>query len=360
MFTPRALLVALLLVFVFALGTWMLAPRLLPGLRDDAPDAARALPSFAEAQGWLHSPPVENASLEGRPTVVLLWSDTDPRALAALPVLEAWQRAWEPHGVRVLAVHEPEFSFAADTTVPGAITRAACPGLPIALDPAGRIAMALGGMTDGARLLVTDEKGAIVVDTVGTLTPAEDALLAWFERTHPGVAPPPRLAPALPSGVRNVPIGAGLVAQGPLTGLIAGVEQVFVAPMRYEEQGAAWAPYPVGGWRLDREGLTATRAGAANFVSIRYSAGRAGVVLSPPAGTSARVWILRNDQWPRAQDREADVVTDARGAACIEVRENRLYWFDRGEGERVVKLSPDAAGVTFHAFVFTDARSVGR
>ena len=116
----------------------------------------------------------------------------------------------------------------------------------------------------------------------------------------------------------------------------------------------------MGGWRLERGGLVATRPGAANFVSIRYSAGRAGVVLSPPAGASARVWILRNDQWPRAQDREADVVTDGRGAACIEVRESRLYWFDRGEGERVVKLSPDAAGVTFHAFVFTDARSVGR
>lgn len=360
MFTPRALLAAVLLVLVCAVSTWLLAPRLLPGLRDVAPDGARVLPSLADAQGWLHSPPVENAALAGKPTVVLLWSDTDPRALAALPVLEAWQRAWEPHGVRVLAVHEPEFSFAADTTVPGAITRAACPAVPIALDPAGRIAMALGGMTEGARLLVTDEKGAIVVDTVGALTPAEDALNAWFERAHPGVAAPPRLAPALPSGVRNVPIGAGLVAQGPLAGLTAGVEQVFVAPMRYEEQGAAWAPYPVGGWRLEREGLVATRPGAANFVSIRYSAGRAGVVLSPPAGASARVWILRNDQWPRAQDREADVVTDGRGAACIEVRESRLYWFDRGDGERVVKLSPDAAGVTIHAFVFTDARASGR
>ena len=79
---------------------------------------------------------------------MLLWSDTDPRALAALPVLEAWQRAWEPHGVRVLAVHEPEFSFAAGHDRARRHHARACPAVPIALDPAGRIAMALGGMTE--------------------------------------------------------------------------------------------------------------------------------------------------------------------------------------------------------------------
>jgi thiol-disulfide isomerase/thioredoxin len=328
----------------------------LPGLRPAAPAAARTLPSLAGASAWLNGPPIADASLSGRPVVLLLWSDTDPRALAALPVLDAWNHAWGPLGVKLVAVHEPEFAFAADSTVPAAIVRRLSLTLPVALDPAGRIAAALGGMTEGARLLVADERGAVVVDTVGTLEPGEEALRAWLARAMPDRQPPMRIAADLPANVRSVALGAGRVAAGPLAGVAAGSEQVFVAPMRYEEQGKPWLPVPVGAWQVTADGLTATRGGAANFVSIRYSADRAGVVVSPPPGASARVWILRDDQWPRAQDRGEDVVTDDRGAACIEVREARLYWFDRGTGERVIKLSPDAVGVTLHAFVFTGAR----
>lgn len=360
MLSPRVLLGAALFVVACVLVTVAVAPRLLPGLRPASSPVARALPSLREAQGWLQSEPLSAADLPGAPAVLVLWSDTDPRALAALPVLEAWKRAWSRYGVRVIAVHEPEWAFAADTAAPARLVRVSCPTVPVALDPDGRIGVAAGGMTEGVRIMVADERGVVVVDTVGALEPAEDALHAWLARAHAGEAPPPRLAVALPTGVRVVSLVAGRLEAGPLAGLAPGTEQVFVAPLKHEEQGEPWTPYPVGGWRVDGEGLVAARAGAANFVAIRYSAGRAGVVLSPPAGASARVWILRDDQWPRAQDRDADIVADARGAASIEVRESRLYWFDRGSGERVVKLSPDAAGVTIHAFIFTDASGGGR
>jgi hypothetical protein len=131
---------------------------------------------------------------------------------------------------------------------------------------------------------------------------------------------------------------------------------VFTAEFRYQEQGSAWTPFPVGGWRTSAQGLIATRGGAANFVSIRYSAGRAGVVVTPPPGASARLWILRDDRWPRPDERDDDAVMDERGAVSVLVTEPRLYWIDRGEGERVLKLSPETAGVTINAFVFTGAR----
>lgn len=354
MFNARVVFASIALVLLFALSTWLLAPRLLPGLRAIAPGGARALPSLSLVERWVQGGAPQGTP--GKPVVVMLWSDTDPRALAALPVLDAWVHGWGEFGVTVAAVHEPEFSFAADTTVPARIARRLAPSLAVGADPGGRFAAALGGMTDGARLLVADEQGRIVVDTVGVLEPGEQALTEWLARALPERLPPMRVAAALPQGVRSVGLGAGRVVSGPLASIAAGTEQVFVAPMRYEEQGAPWVPMPVGAWRVVSGGLTATRAGAANFVSIRYSAGRAGVVVSPPPGSSARLWILRDDQWPAAQDRDEDVVTGDHGAACIEVREARLYWFDRGAGERVVKLSPDAAGVTLHAFVFADAR----
>ena len=91
-------------------------------------------------------------------------------------------------------------------------------------------------------------------------------------------------------------------------------------------------------------------------MAIRYSASRVGVVVTPPPGESARLWILRDDRWPRPDERGEDVAADSRGAASVLVTGPRIYWIDRGEGERVLKLSPESPGVTVNAFVFTGAR----
>jgi len=355
MSSRRTLVVSGLLVVAAAVATWLVAPRLLPGLRP--PPATRAaLPSLDRIAAWSGSRPLDADSLRGRPVVLLVWCDTDPRSLAALPVLEAWHHAWAPLGVRVLAVHAPEFAFAADTGVTFGIVRALGLTLPVASDPVNSVQSALGGATDGPHLVVAGEDGAVIVDTVGALGAGELALRQWAARSHPGTPPPPPIAIPPPFPVRTVYLGAGRVTSGPLRDLPGGHEENFTAQFRYQEHGSAWAPYPVGSWRTGTDGLTAVRGGAANFVAIRYSAGRAGVVVSPPPGSSTRLWILRDDQWPRAADRGDDVVADRRGAAYVLVTGPRLYWIDRGEGERVVKLSPEQPGVTLHAFVFEDAR----
>lgn len=347
-------LATLALVLVAALATWLLAPRLLPGLRPAPPATQCTLPSLDGIPGWTGEA-VAGGTLERRPVVLLLWSDTDPRSLAALAVVDAWSRAYAPLGVSVIAVHEPEYAFAADTLV--AVRAAARLGvtLPLAFDPTGLAASRAGGATNEPHVFVADEHGVVVLDTVGTLGPAQERLRAIVARLHPGTPLPPEVKADLPAGVRVVALGAGRATAGPLVGVAPGVEQVFTAPLQYEEQGSAWTPYPVGGWRTSAEGLTATRGGAANFVAIRYSAGRVGVVASPPPGGSARLWILRDEEWPRPQDRGDDVVVEGREAAYVQVTEPRVYWIDRGQGERVLKLSPDPAGVTLHAFVFTDA-----
>jgi hypothetical protein len=228
MFNARVVLASVALVLLFALSTWLLAPRLLPGLRAPAAGGARVLPSLLLVERWVQggAPP----AAPGKPVVVLLWSDSDPRALAALPVLDAWAHGWGEFGVTVAAVHEPEFSFAADTTVPARIARRLAPSLAVGVDPGGRFAAGLGGMTEGARLLVADEQGRIVVDTVGVLEPGEQALTEWLARALPERLPPMRVAAALPQGVRSVGPGRRkrwFRARWPDRG---GTEQVFVAP----------------------------------------------------------------------------------------------------------------------------------
>lgn len=352
---PRFVAGAVVLLAALLATLW-LAPRFVPGLRRPARRAVEALPSLAGEASWVNAAPLPPDSLRGRPTAMLLWSDTDPRGLAALAVADAWHRAFAPYGVRVLAVHEPTFEFAADSAVAGRLARRLRLAVPVVHDGSCFVEGALGGAADGPRLLVADEAGRVVVDTLADLVAGEDALRAILRRTRPDAMLPPSPEAALPEGVRTVELGAGRVEGGPLKTLSAGHEAVFTAEFGYQEHGRPFTPYPVGGWRTGAEGLTATRGGAANFVAIRYSAGRAGVVVTPPPGRTARLWILRDDRWPRAEECGDDAARDGRGAVSVTVAEPRLYWIDRGEGERVLKISPESPGVTVNAFVFTGAR----
>jgi hypothetical protein len=353
----RSLVLLFAAVFLaLALVTVLVAPRFVPGLRPRSSTATLHLPDLTHVATWIHSSPLGPDSLHHHPVALVLWSDTDPRGLAALPVAEAWYRAYGPLGARVVAVHAPEYAFAADTSVAAGVARRLGLTLPIADDVGAVVEAALGGATDGPHVVVVDELGAVAADTVNDLSAGERALREAAIRMHHGEDLPPLLATGLPEGVRTVPLAAGRVEAGPLRGRAAGQSSVFTAQFRYQESGEPWTPYPVGAWRTGAEGLTATRGGAANFVAIRYSASRAGVVVSPPPGRVARVWILRDDRWPRPDERGEDVTADARGAASVVVSEPRIYWIDQGGGERVLKLSPDQPGVTVHAFVFTGAR----
>ncbi len=348
-----------LLVVIAAIAgvvTVRFAPRLVPGLRAPGAPAPAQLPSLDRAVAWRGSAPLPADSLRGRPVALLVWEDTDPRSLAALAVADGWHRAFAPFGARVIAVHSPSLDIGADSAVALGIRARGGYVLPMADDIAGFVEGALGGPTDGPHLVVADGEGRAVVDTVNDMAAGEAALRALVRAAHPGAPLPPALDTSLPQDVRTVELAAGRVPEGPLRGLSAGHERVFTAEFRYQEAGKPWVPYPVGGWKPTAHGLISTRGGAANFVAIRYSADRAGVVVTPPPGASARLWILRDDRWPREQERGEDAAVDGRGAVFVTVTEPRLYWIDRGEGERVLKLSPETAGVTVNAFVFTGAR----
>jgi len=354
-FLFAAVLVLAVLVAVLYVG-----PRFIPGLGRLPAASARQLPSLGLATGWIGADSLAASALQGHPALVLVWSDTDPRSNEALLVAERWHRAFTPLGCRIVAVHAPDFAFATDRAVPARVAEALGLTLPIALDAALQLQSALGGATDGPHVIVADATGRVVLDTVGALAAGELALRELYGRLPAGEALPALIATTAPMRVRTVYLGVGRVRAGPLTGFSPGTDHTLTAQFRYQEQGEPWAPYPVGRWRAGTEGATALRAGAADFVAIRYSARRAGVVVSPPPGGTGRLWVLCDERWPRAEECGVDVAFDGHGAAYVDVTAPRLYWLQEGAGERVLKLSPATAGLTVHAFVFEDAREDDR
>jgi thiol-disulfide isomerase/thioredoxin len=92
------------------------------------------LPGFDGATGWLNSPPLTAADLQGKVVLVDFWTYTCINWLRTLGYVRAWAEKYEDQGLVVVGVHTPEFPFEQEVDN----VRPAAQGLrveyPIALD----------------------------------------------------------------------------------------------------------------------------------------------------------------------------------------------------------------------------------
>ena len=72
------------------------------------------MPSLGGAKAWLNSPPLSAAELRGKVVLVDFWTYTCINWLRTLPYVRAWAEKYKEHGVVVIGVHTPEFSFEHD------------------------------------------------------------------------------------------------------------------------------------------------------------------------------------------------------------------------------------------------------
>lgn len=366
---PRPILVIAVTTGVVLLAGAALMGRFGPGKKaDGAPGAARGerLPSLDAAAGWINGGPLTEDSLRGHVTVLVQWSDTDPRSLDVLPEVEGWHLAFRRYGVRVIGVHVPDYTFGADREVTVRAVQRLALTLPIAHDPQYRIRLP----GDGRRPTITlaDTTGRIVLTADGDHLPDVDrAIRAQVRALHPEVGFPleaegePSAVPAAATPeTRFSFLGTARAARGPIADSQPGRTVTFTAQFRFQEEGEPFVPYPVGRWTPSAEGLTAARGGAMNYVAIRCGAGRVSVVMSPPPGGSSRVWILQDDAWLGERERDDDVRLDPSGGSYVDVTEPRLYRIARLANQRVLKLSPEDGGVMMYAFALEpEKREIG-
>ena len=72
------------------------------------------LPSLGGATAWLNAPPLSAADLRGKVVLIDFWTYTCINWLRTLPYVRAWAKKYQDHGVVVIGVHSPEFSFEHD------------------------------------------------------------------------------------------------------------------------------------------------------------------------------------------------------------------------------------------------------
>jgi thiol-disulfide isomerase/thioredoxin len=79
----------------------------------DLSSSEGTMPSLAGTNEWLNSPPLTTAGLRSGSKVVLVnfWTYTCINWLRQLPYVRAWAETYTEHGLVVIGVHTPEFSF---------------------------------------------------------------------------------------------------------------------------------------------------------------------------------------------------------------------------------------------------------
>ncbi len=69
------------------------------------------LPSLDGAAGWLNSQPLTASALRAKIALIDFWTYTCINWQRQLPYVRAWASKYKDHGVVVIGVHTPEFSF---------------------------------------------------------------------------------------------------------------------------------------------------------------------------------------------------------------------------------------------------------
>jgi thiol-disulfide isomerase/thioredoxin len=72
------------------------------------------IPGFDGATGWLNSPPLTPADLEGKVVLADFWTYTCINWLRTLAYVRAWAERYDDQGLVVVGVHTPEFPFERD------------------------------------------------------------------------------------------------------------------------------------------------------------------------------------------------------------------------------------------------------
>ena len=73
--------------------------------------AEGSFPSLGGATGWLNSQPLTPAGLRGKVVLIDFWTYTCVNWRRTLPYVRAWAEKYKDHGLVVIGVHTPEFSF---------------------------------------------------------------------------------------------------------------------------------------------------------------------------------------------------------------------------------------------------------
>lgn len=312
--------------------------------------------SLAGATGWLHSRPLTGADLRGRVVMINFCTFTCINWLRQLPHVRAWERAYRTHGLVVIGVHSPEFSFEHDVASIRRELQAHDVGYPVAIDNHFAVWRSFRNHYWPALYLV-DAAGRLRHHTVGEGGYEETEAVLRQLLTEAGAAdlgpePPPIEAHGSEAAadwdtLRSAETYLGSdrtygFASSPE--LVPGRPQAYQAPTRLRV--GHWALS--GRWTVDPEAAVADEAGGR--LTCRFHARDLHLVAGPGRGPGVDYRVLLDGREPGA-DHGVDV--DPSGVGRIS--EARMHQLVRQRGpvdSRTFDIEFLDPGVEGYAFTF--------
>jgi thiol-disulfide isomerase/thioredoxin len=303
---------------------------------------------------WIQQGPIDLKGLRGKAVVLVdFWDYTCVNCIRTLPYVVGWHRRYAAHGLQVVGVHAPEFTFARDhNNVVSAISQF---GLeyPVVIDNDYKIWRAYSNRFWPAKYLI-DTQGRLRYYHFGEglYQETEQQIQRLLGELNPALDFPPPLEPLRDTDrpgalcYRVTPELYLGYARGQF-GNPAGVTHDRAADYVDPGKHAEGATYLSGRWNVGHESATATAPGAT--MEIRYTAKDVNLVLAPPVDKPVRLSIsIPGDQRPGA-----DVKADG-GRLFVTVDRARMYSLVANESvlPGSIKLSALEAGVSAYAFTF--------
>jgi len=315
------------------------------------------LPSFDGATGWLNSEPLTPAGLRGKVVLVDFWTYTCINWLRQLPYVRAWAGKYSGHGLVVIGVHTPEFSFEHDAGNVRRAVRDMRIDYPVATDNDYAVWGAFGNHYWPA-LYFADARGRIRHHHFGEGEYAQSEMVIQQLLAEAGsTAAGTDMVSVAPSGLEAAADWASLRSPENYTGYertegfasaggaVPGKPHVYTVPARLGLN--QWALS--GDWSMEEEATTLNAAGGQ--IACRFRARDLNLVMGPAApGSAVRCRVLIDGQ-PPGEAHGTDVDGDGNGTVAYQ----RVYQLIREPGpitERTFEITFLDSGAQAYCFTF--------
>jgi thiol-disulfide isomerase/thioredoxin len=303
---------------------------------------------------WLHHGPIRLADLRDKAIALIdFWDYTCVNCIRTLPYVVEWHRRYAPHGLVIVGVHAPEFSFAREGSHVAEAIREFAIDYPVVLDNDYAIWRAYSNRYWPAKYLI-DKRGRIRYFHFGEggYADTELEIQAAMHDLDPSLSLPAPMAPVRDSDqpgavcYRVTPelyLGYARGQFGNPEGIVPD------RPHDYQDRGRRMEgiAYLGGRWRVEQESARAEAAGAS--VALRYTAKDVNLVLAPRAGSVSRMEVRVEP----GQTMGADV-TVRNGRAFVVVERPRMYNLIANETvvPGALELRAEEPGISAYAFTF--------
>jgi len=279
------------------------------------------------ATGWVNSPPLTESAVHGKVILVDFWTYTCINWRRTLPYVRAWAETYKDHGLVVIGVHTPEFSFERSIDNVRRETSALAISYPVAVDSDYAIWRTFHNQYWPA-LYIVDARGRIRHHQFGEGGYEESERIIQQLLAEAGNVDLPReLASPDPQGVeaaadqRNLKTPETYVGYERAERFASPGGAVPDSPLRYALPSAlrlnAWAVE--GEWTIGAESALLIRAGGR--ISYRFHARDLNLILGATKKGSPVRFRVRIDGAPPGAAHGLDVDEQGLGSAS----EPRMY-----------------------------------